>query len=401
MRRGRFLAVLSAVTLLTATGVAFAQRTTGSIFGRVTDDSGALLPGVTVTVKGEAIVGTLTSVANAEGFYRFGRCRPVTYTTFSLSGFGTQNRPASRSPSGAPLEENAALKVAARAEEITVTGEGPVVDTKSNAVSTTYDKDWVRNAPIAPLHVLRPHQLRPRREPDRRRPARARPRSAPRPATTPTSSTARTSPRPHRRGVALAQHRRRRGDRGPVPGRARRVRQPAGSGLQRRHATGLQHLPRRRQLLLPEPGPHRPQHHRRAGRRAALQPRQVQRRHRPALAAPWSRTSCGSSGRTSTSGTTSRSRAPTRTSQPASRPTGSSSSRTTRSATKHKLMFAYHDDYYRIPARPRPSRRPAPSRSRHGHNPSPEPDLHRGVSPTRPTSRPASPASTARTTATR
>src|SRR5262249_11857755 len=45
-------------------------------------------------------------------------------------------------------EENIALKVSQIAEEVTVTGESPVVDTSSNQVATTYDKDWVRNAPI-------------------------------------------------------------------------------------------------------------------------------------------------------------------------------------------------------------------------------------------------------------
>ena len=63
---------------------------------------------------------------------------------------------------GGTIEENAALKVGAMTEEVTVVGESPVVDTTTNQVSTNYDKDWVRNAPAAPLHLLRPHQRRAR-----------------------------------------------------------------------------------------------------------------------------------------------------------------------------------------------------------------------------------------------
>jgi hypothetical protein len=50
---------------------------------------------------------------------------------------------------GSTVEENVALTLGqTRGEEVTVVGEGAVVDTQTNQVSTNYDKDWVRNAPI-------------------------------------------------------------------------------------------------------------------------------------------------------------------------------------------------------------------------------------------------------------
>ena len=88
-----------------------------------------------------------------------------------------------------------------------------------------------------------------------------------------------------RRGVAVAQHRRDRRNPGALARRARRLRQPGRRRVQRRDAAGQQHLPRRRQLLLPDSEPHRPQHHRRAGQQAALSPRRVQG-HDPAAGRP-------------------------------------------------------------------------------------------------------------------
>jgi outer membrane receptor protein involved in Fe transport len=145
--RLRVLAVTSLLAL--AAAPVFAQRTTGAIVGTVRDDSGAVLPGATVSLKGPAIVGTQTATTNESGFYRFAALPPGTYAlSFGLKGFRTLNRPDVRVLVGATVEENVSLKLTQLAEEVTVTGETQVVDTQTNQVSTNYDKDWVRNAPI-------------------------------------------------------------------------------------------------------------------------------------------------------------------------------------------------------------------------------------------------------------
>jgi carboxypeptidase family protein/TonB-dependent receptor-like protein len=149
MRRS-VLVVACLVAVLAASGTAFAQRTTGTIVGTVTDDTGAVLPGVNVVLRGEAIMGTQDNVTNTEGFYRFAALPPGTYTlTFTMANFSTLNREGVRVNVGSTVEENVSLKLGqARGEEITVVGEGAVVDTQTNQVSTNYDKDWVRNAPV-------------------------------------------------------------------------------------------------------------------------------------------------------------------------------------------------------------------------------------------------------------
>jgi len=147
MRRSLVSLVLIALAL--AASPTYAQRTTGQIVGTITDNSGAVLPGVTVTLKGPSIVGTQTSLSNEKGFYRFAALPPGTFTlTFVASGFSTLNREGIRAGVGQVTEENVSLKISQMAEELTVSGESAVVDTATNQVSTNYDKDWVRNAPI-------------------------------------------------------------------------------------------------------------------------------------------------------------------------------------------------------------------------------------------------------------
>ena len=72
---------------------AFAQQT-GSIVGAVSDTSGAVMPGVTVTLTGDRLIGGLqTTVTDASGTYRFDRLPPGTYAVkFELQGFKTIER---------------------------------------------------------------------------------------------------------------------------------------------------------------------------------------------------------------------------------------------------------------------------------------------------------------------
>jgi outer membrane receptor protein involved in Fe transport len=147
MRR-RLMAVLSLAALLGLPHLALAQRVTGQIVGTVTDASGAVLPGVTVSLKGPAVVGTQTATTNEKGFYRFPALPPGAFSlSFAISGFATLNRDGVRSQVGGTTEENVSLKLSTLSEEVTVEGGGAVVDASSNQVSTNYNQEWVKNAP--------------------------------------------------------------------------------------------------------------------------------------------------------------------------------------------------------------------------------------------------------------
>jgi Carboxypeptidase regulatory-like domain len=125
-----------------------AQRTTGDLLGVVRDSSGAVLPGVTVTVTGENIARPQSATTGENGSYRIANLPPGAYTiTYELSGFRTQTMPGVRVSVGGAVELNVALEIGQLAETVTVTGASPIVDTTSAEVGKTFDKDWVENAP--------------------------------------------------------------------------------------------------------------------------------------------------------------------------------------------------------------------------------------------------------------
>ena len=93
--RHRSVGLLSAafVLLLLHPSSASAQ-TTGRIVGRIVDDSGAVMPGVSVSVSSPSLQGVSSATTDSEGNYRFVLLPPGTYSvTASLSGFKTVEQP--------------------------------------------------------------------------------------------------------------------------------------------------------------------------------------------------------------------------------------------------------------------------------------------------------------------
>ncbi len=126
MRLGRFLAVAAAVLLL-APAVAVAQS---SIGGTVTDDTGGVLPGVTVEASSDVLIeGSRVVFTDGTGSYNIIDLRPGEYTVvFTLPGFGTLVRDQLILGADVALPIDAVMSVGSVEETITVSGETPVVD---------------------------------------------------------------------------------------------------------------------------------------------------------------------------------------------------------------------------------------------------------------------------------
>lgn len=149
MRRGLLLWGLCILMLAGAAVPALAQRPTGEIFGKVIDESGGVLPGVTVTIHGAGVAGAPSVVTTEAGVYRFPVLPPGTYDLeYVLTGFATLKRDGILVNVGGTVELNVPMKVSTLQETITVTGETPVVNTSAVVVSTAYNREWLWNAPV-------------------------------------------------------------------------------------------------------------------------------------------------------------------------------------------------------------------------------------------------------------
>ena len=82
------LVATSAIALVAQPGAA--QEMRGRITGVISDNTGAVLPGVTVTIAGPALIQPQSTTTSEEGIYRYPALPPGVYTlTFELSGFQT------------------------------------------------------------------------------------------------------------------------------------------------------------------------------------------------------------------------------------------------------------------------------------------------------------------------
>ena len=111
------------VCALLLPGAASAQQTTSGIAGVVRDDSGGVLPGVTVEAASPALIEKVRSVvSDNEGRYNIVDLRPGTYVvTFTLPSFSTFKREGIELPSGFTATVNAEMKVGTLEETVTVT----------------------------------------------------------------------------------------------------------------------------------------------------------------------------------------------------------------------------------------------------------------------------------------
>ena len=154
MRRRGFHLVVAVLAACLLASSAFAQgggaSTTGSINGKVSDSSGGVLPGVTVTVSSPSLMGVQSTVTDTGGNYRFPALPPGTYTVqFELPGFNTLKRTDIVISMGFTAAVNVELAVASLQETVTVTGASPVIDTSNTRVQQNFKLEALQEIPNA------------------------------------------------------------------------------------------------------------------------------------------------------------------------------------------------------------------------------------------------------------
>src|SRR6185295_18319199 len=148
--KSRFTAMLAALALVLGATSAWAQSQTGEIFGKVTDTSGAVLPGVSVTLTGPSLLQPQSATTSETGSFQFPRLNVGTYTVkFELPGFKTVIKQDIEVTVNFSANVSTQLGVSAVQETVSVTGESPVVDTKQTGTKQTFTLDQLQNIPSA------------------------------------------------------------------------------------------------------------------------------------------------------------------------------------------------------------------------------------------------------------
>jgi len=144
------VAFLLSFVLVVSGRAASAQTGTGEIFGKVLDSTGAVLPGATVTISGEALITPQSTGVSSSGSYRFPNLPIGLYSVaFELAGFKRMVRADVRIQAGFNAEVNGRLELSTVEETVTVTGESPIIDVRSNTLGTNFGKELLEAIPSA------------------------------------------------------------------------------------------------------------------------------------------------------------------------------------------------------------------------------------------------------------
>jgi len=123
-------AALAAAALIYSPSPAAAQAVKGGLLGNVTDQSGAALPGVTVTITEQNTNVTSTATANESGYYTFSNLKDGIYTVQAeLSGFKKVLRKDVIVQVNSTVRVDMKMEVGAMQETVTVAAESPTLQT--------------------------------------------------------------------------------------------------------------------------------------------------------------------------------------------------------------------------------------------------------------------------------
>ena len=148
MRLVRHLCAVATILLLTA-AAASAQLATAELNGRVTDSSGAVLPGATVTATQTGTGLERTVVTDETGSYLLSNLPVGPYRLeVSLQGFRSYVQTGLVLTVGATPTVNAALELGSLEETVTVEAAAPIVDVRSAGISNVVENEEILALPL-------------------------------------------------------------------------------------------------------------------------------------------------------------------------------------------------------------------------------------------------------------
>ncbi len=147
MRKPRIGLLLIAVLALS--GTAFGQGGDSSLRGSVIDESGSVLPGVTVTAMSPALISPAVAVSDGSGNYRLVNLPPGDYVLeAALSGFATYRQEGIILRAGANFGVDVTMTISTVQETVTVTAETPMLEISRPNNILNVEGDFQRDVPI-------------------------------------------------------------------------------------------------------------------------------------------------------------------------------------------------------------------------------------------------------------
>ncbi len=142
---------LLAVAILMASLPGWSQTTTGRLMGTTVDESGAVLPGVSVTISSPALIGgKQVKTTDDRGEFMFLSLAPGDYTVNAeLPGFVTQERNLVTVPLGGAAVITIAMPIGAFSGQIEVVDETPMVDTTQVNTGQIFRQEYMQDSAIS------------------------------------------------------------------------------------------------------------------------------------------------------------------------------------------------------------------------------------------------------------
>lgn len=138
--------ILTAITLPAAL---WAQSTTGTILGTAKDQTGAVLPGVSINIRNVETGITRASVTGDRGEYRVPALGVGIYEVQAeLAGFQRAVRQGITLTVGREAVVDLTMNVGDVSEQVTVIGEAPLIETTSASVGGVVDSQQIRDIPL-------------------------------------------------------------------------------------------------------------------------------------------------------------------------------------------------------------------------------------------------------------
>jgi hypothetical protein len=148
--KGSAIPFFSLLVVALAASVSAQSLQVGTIEGKVLDQSGAVVPGVTVTLTSPVLVSSRTNVTDAGGLYLFPSLPLGEYTAaYELSGFKKVLREGLIVTAARTLTVDVTLQTGQVSETLTVVGETPTVDVTATNVATSIDANTLQSVPTA------------------------------------------------------------------------------------------------------------------------------------------------------------------------------------------------------------------------------------------------------------